>query len=197
MWCLHLATEASAVPECLPYNGGIVPFDDRLRAAFDRALADVREAAASEMAEVRQSAELSAAEVGAATALLNLSLAVQTLDQARSLGAVLAAAAQAARHDHGGAVVFLVKNDTLVPYPSSASVGPYSSLESVARQILLGESRRPDAPGAAAPIAVGGVTVAVLCAERSASASTLEILARHAGRVLEGMTLRRITGMPV
>jgi hypothetical protein len=172
-----------------------VAFDDRLRAAFDRALVDVREAAVSEMAEVRRSAELSAAEVAAASALLNLSLAIQTLDEARTLGAVLAAAAEAARHDHGGAVVFLVKNDTLVPYPSSASLGPYSALESVARQALQGESRRPDSAGAAAPIVVGGVTIAVLCAERSVSASTLEILARHAGRVLEAMTLRRITGM--
>jgi hypothetical protein len=174
-----------------------VAFDDRLRAAFDRALADVREAAASEMAEVRVSAELSAAEVGAATALLNLSLALQTLDDAGTLGAVLAAAAHAARHEPGGAVVFLVKNDALVPYPSSASVGVSSSLESVARRALGGGPESPDPTGVAVPIVVGGTTVAVLCAEGPASASTLEILARHAGRVLEGITLRRITGMSV
>jgi hypothetical protein len=178
-----------------------VTFDDRLRAALDRALADVREAAQAEreaaqaeVDEVRKSADQSAAALRASAG--RLSDCVQALDEAPSLGAVLTVLAGCARLEAGRAGIILVNDGTLSAYPSRAEVfGEQGRLATSAAR-----DRAPvvEAEGAAFPIALGGHVVAVLSTGAPSSpdvGSALDLLARHAGRVLEAMTICQITGL--
>jgi hypothetical protein len=171
-----------------------VTFDDRLRAALDRALADVRAAAQAEVDEVRQSAEQSTAALRASAA--RLSDCVHAIDEAPSLGAVLTVLAGCARLDAGRAGVILVRDATLTAYPSRAEVPP----DQARLAMSAARDRMPvvEADGAAFPIALGGQVVAILSTAAPASpeaAAVLDLLARHAGRVLEAMTVCQITGL--
>ena len=168
--------------------------DDRLRAALDRALADVRAAAQAEVDEVRHSAEQSTAALRASAG--RLSDCVHALDEAPSLGAVLTVVAGCARLDAGRAGIILVREGTLSAYPSRAEVPP----DQGRLAISAARKRTPvvEADGAAFPIALGGHVVAVLSTAAPSSPevmSTLDLLARHASRVLEAMTVCQITGL--
>jgi vacuolar-type H+-ATPase subunit E/Vma4 len=200
-----------------------VTLDDRLRAALDRALADVRAAAQAEMDEVRQSVQAEVdeirqsaqaemdevrqsaqAEVQSAVqssadlraSAERLSDCVQALDEAPSLGAVLTVLSGCARLEAGRAGIILVREGTLSAYPSRAEVPP----EQGRLAISAAERRAPviEADTAAFPIALGGHVVAVLSTGTPSSpevVSTLDLLARHAARVLEAMTIGQITGL--
>jgi hypothetical protein len=178
-----------------------VTFDDRLRAALDRALADVREAAhaereaaQAEVDEVRQSAEQSAAALRASAG--RLSDCVQALDEAPSLGAVLTVLAGCARLEGGRAGIILVREGTLTAYPSRTEVSPEQG--HLATSAARNGAPVVEAAGAAFPIALGGHVVAVLSTGAPSSpevVGTLDLLARHAGRVLESMTICQITGL--
>jgi hypothetical protein len=171
-----------------------VDFDDRLRAALDRALADVRALAKAEVEDVRQSAELSTAAVRDSAA--RLSDCIQAIDEAPSLGAVLAVMAGCARLEAGRAAVILVKDGTLSAYPSRGEVPPDQArlaTNAAQKAIPVIESE-----AAAFPIALGGHVVAVLSTAAPSSLqvqTALDLLARHAGRVLEAMTVCQITGL--
>jgi hypothetical protein len=171
-----------------------VTFDDRLRAALDRALTDVRAAAQAEVDEVRQSAEQSTAALRASAA--RLSDCVHAIDEAPSLGAVLTVLAGCARLDAGRAGVILVRDATLTAYPSRAVVPPDQAR--LAMSAARNQMPVVEADGAAFPIALGGHVVAILSTAVPASpeaAAVLDLLARHAGRVLEAMTVCQITGL--
>jgi len=174
--------------------GVTVDFDDRLRAALDRALADVRAVAKAEVEDARQSAELSTAAFR--DSAVRLSDCIQAIDEAPSLGAVLTVVGGCARLEAGRAAVILVKDRTLCTYPSRGEVPPdQATLASSAAQAGT-PVIEPDA--AAFPIALGGHVVAVLCTAAPSCLqvqSALDLLARHAGRVLEAMTLCQITGL--
>ena len=197
--------------------------DDRLRAALDRALADVRAAAEAEVDEVRRSAqtevdevrrsaqaevdqvrqsaqaELQSAEQSSAALRASagrLSDCVQALDEAPSLGSVLTVLAGCARLDAGRAGIILVRDGTLTAYPSRTEVPQ----EQRRLALSAAHNKAPvvEADGAAFPIALGGDVVAVLSTGAPSSpevVSTLDLLARHAGRVLEAMTVCQITGL--
>ena len=76
-------------------------FEDRLRAALDRAMADVRAVAQAEVDEVRQSAEVSTAAFRDSAA--RLSDCIHAIGEAPSLGAVLTVVAGCARVEAGRA----------------------------------------------------------------------------------------------
>jgi hypothetical protein len=171
-----------------------VTFDDRLRAVLDRALVDVRAAAQSEVDEVRQSAEQSTAALRASSA--RLSDCVHAIDEAPSLGAVLTVLAGCARLDAGRAGIILIKDTTLSAYPSRAEVPADQA------RLAMSAARKNmpvvEEGGAAFPIALGGHVVAILSTGAPASPeveAVLDLLARHAGRVLEAMTVCQITGL--
>jgi hypothetical protein len=178
----------------VPYNCHIVAFDDRLRAALDRALADVRAVAQAEVDEVRQSAELSTAAFRDSAA--RLSDCIHAIDEAPSLGAVLTVVAGCARLDAGRAAVILVNDGKLSAYPSRAEVPP----DQARLATSAAQKGRPviEPEGAAFPIVLGGHVVAVLSTAAPSSLqveTALDLLARHAARVLEAMTVCQITGL--
>jgi hypothetical protein len=172
----------------------IVDLDHRLRAALDRALADVRAAAQAELDEVRRSAEQTTSALRATAA--RLSDCIQAIDAAPSLGAVLTVLAGCARLEAGRASIVLVSHGLLSSYPSRTGVAP-DQARVVTRALQHGTAVvEPDA--AAFPIAVGGQVVAVLFVAAPSSTEvqqTLDLLTRHASRVLEAMTVCRISGL--
>ena len=168
--------------------------DDRLRAALDRALVDVRAAAEAEVDEVRQSAELSTAALRASAG--RLSDCIQAIDEAPSLGSVLTVVAGCARLEAGRAAIDARHERNASAYPSRAEV---PSDQATARS-PRGDQRIPvvEADAAVFPILVGGQVVAVLSTAAPSSAEAhqaLDVLVRHAGRVLEAMTVCQITGL--
>jgi hypothetical protein len=171
-----------------------VALDDRIRDALDRALADVRAAAQAEVDEVRQSAERSTAALRASAG--RLSDCIHAIDEAPTLSAVLTVLAGCARLEAGRAGVILVTNGKLTAYPSRAEVP-----SDQARLVTSAAHRGTpviEADAAAFPIAVGGQVVAVLSTAAPAAPeaqNAVDLLARHAGRVLEAMTVCQITGL--
>jgi hypothetical protein len=171
-----------------------VDLDHRLRAALDRALADVRAATRAELDEVRRSAEHTTSTLRATAT--RLSDCIQALDEAPSLGAVLTVLGGCARLEAGRASVVIVRNGSLSAYPSRTSVAPDQArlaMRAVQHGMAVIES-----DAAAFPIAVGGQVVAVLFIAAPSSPEVqqaLDLLTRHAGRVLEAMTVCRIAGL--
>jgi hypothetical protein len=171
-----------------------VDLDNRLRAALDRALVDVRAAAAAEVDEVRRSAEVSAATLRAAAA--RLSDCIHAVDEAPTLGSVLTVLAGCARLEAGRGGITLVTSGMLTAYPSRAQVPP----DQARLAASAAEQGTPviDADAAAFPIVVGGQVVAVLSTSAPSSAEArqaLDVLVRHAGRVLESMTICQVIGL--
>jgi hypothetical protein len=165
-----------------------VNLDHRLRAALDRALADVRVAAQAEVDEVRRSAEVTTSTLRATAA--RLSDCVQAVDEAPSLGAVLTVMAGCA------ASVVLVTNGALSSYPSRTPVS--GDQARVAMRSVQHGTPIIESNAAAFPVAVGGQVVAVLFVAAPSSPDVqqaLDLLTRHAGRVLEAMTVSRISGL--
>lgn len=168
--------------------------DHRLRASLDRALADVRVAAQAEVDEVRRSAEATTSTLRATAA--RLSDCVQAVDEAPSLGAVLTVLAGCARLEAGRASIALVTDGLLSSYPSRAPVsGDHAG---VAMRAVQDGTPIIESDAAAFPVAVGGRVVAVLSVAARVSPDVqqaLDLLTRHAGRVLEAMTVSRIAGL--
>jgi hypothetical protein len=171
-----------------------VNLDHRLRAALDRALADVRLAAQAEVDEVRRSAEAAAAALRATAT--RLSDSIQAIDEAPSLGAVLTVVAGCARLEAGRASIVLVSKGSLSSYPSRAAVdGDHAR---VAMRAVQHGTAIIESDAAAFPVTVGGRVVAVLLIAVPSSPDVqqaLDLLTRHAGRVLEAMTIGRISGL--
>jgi hypothetical protein len=188
--CLHRSWKHQP---CRIIDGILAP-EDRLRAALDRALADVRAAAQAEVDEVRQSAELSTDLLRASAGRLADSICA--IDEAPSLGAVLTVVAGCARLESGRASVILVKDGILSSYPLRREV----SSDQARLATSVADTRLPviEAEAAAFPITVGGHVVAVLSTAAPASTevhNVLDLLVRHAGRVLEAMTVCQIAGL--
>jgi hypothetical protein len=171
-----------------------VSLDDRIRAAFDRALAEVHELTRTEVDEVRRAAEVSSAALRESSN--RLSDCIQAIDDAPSLGAVLTVVAGGARLETGRAGMILVHDGNVAAYPSRAEVPPAQA--QLARSVVETGSAAAEGDSAAFPITVGGLVVAVLMTAAPAlpeSTSALEVLVRYAGRVLETRTIAQITGL--
>jgi hypothetical protein len=151
--------------------------------------------------------------------------AVSSLDQAATFGEVLETLALRAGREAGRAVVFLVKGTRLTDWrivgfgPSSdatrldidvSACGPIAEAVRSGKGVppaaqTVPEFARTDEPRVpgAWPVSVGGSVVAVLYADGPAADKAeepfwpafLDVLARHAGRVLEGITVRQAAGL--
>lgn len=166
----------------MPYNDGIVTSEAQFRDALVRSLAGGSSGP--------EPVELRTAAVTAADELAAVAEACRTLDRAAALGGALDDLTRAAARLAGRAALFVVRNGRLQLRRSdgfdSASAGPAASAR-------------------AFPLIVGGRVVAVLYAEslndggESMAAGRrrdlLDVLASHAGRVLESMTLHRALGL--
>jgi len=185
----------------VPYNGGIVTFDDRLRDTLDRAFAGARanlahdvltlaheladttadergRAAAAEIDELRRSGGAAMAELATAT---------RALDSAGSLGDVLQTLVDSARRYVDRVALVVVRDGRWHPWTGEGTT------EGV-------EANR----AATFPLTVGGRVVAVLHVDAAQAgdgvpssrwSATLDVLTAHASRVLESMTLYKSLGL--
>jgi uncharacterized coiled-coil DUF342 family protein len=156
---------------------------------------------------------------------LRLPDAVRTLDEAATFGEALENLAVRAGREAGRAVVFLVKGKRLrdwravgFDFASDARLDlDLSESEPMADAVRSGQCVHPrrgmqvpdfartseGREAAAWPISVGGSVVAVLYADAPVADKSdepywpafLDVLARHAGRVLEGITVRQAAGL--
>lgn len=109
---------------------------------------------------------------------------------------MLTLVAGCARLEAGRATVIIVREGTLATYPLRGDVSPEQAtlaLSAIDRRQAVFEDA-----AAAFPIILGGQVGAVLSTSAPSSPdalATVDLLVRHAGRVLEAMTLRQITGL--
>lgn len=187
-------------------------FDDSLRGALDRALADARpqlerevraiaEALAESAAEERRraaSAEIDELRRSVETEMAVLAATTHACDEASSLGEVLHTLIDYGKRHVDRLGIFVVKDGRLRPWrlegfgPST----PAPSGETI--EGALGSGSQP--PNALTfPLIVGGKVVAVLYAENHTrpdrSPALLDVLACHASRALESMTLNKTLGL--
>lgn len=194
--------------------------DDRVH-AVERDLA----AARAELALVRSEAEAarSTHSNGAPSVVNDLASVLRSLDEARSLSGVLEQLAAAATRSTERCALFLVKDDRLQPWraagfdsnPSDVSMADAGLMGAAIQDRRVVTRRQSDGPplpafaaaghdrhGAAFPMTVAGVPVAVLYADvspgpgaSSAWPASLEVVTRHAARVLETIAVQQATGV--
>jgi len=159
----------------VPYNDGIVPTDDRLRDALERALAEARARLEPDLRALTH--EL--AEAVPAT----LASATEALDRSASLAEVLRALVSAAAQYADRVGLFLVHDGRVRPWQ-------LSGVDETT--VWTADEDR----AAAFPVAVGGEVVAILYADAPALPAALETLTRYASRLLESKTLHMALGIP-
>ena len=172
--------------------------NDRL-AALSRELDESRREAS-----VRRQ-ELDSAQGASAASLSDVVRSLHAVDEADSLSTVLARLVDGARLHSNRAAVLLVKDDRLREWAHAGSDGlgvgdrGMSVASSAAR-----EGRHVESDMAIAfPVTVGGDVVAILYAEvgdalspqRRISKDALDALTRHAGRMLESLTVQQAAGL--
>lgn len=193
--------------------------EDRVH-AVERDLA----AARAELALARSEAEAarSAQSTGAPAVVNDLAAALRSLDEARSLSTVFEQLAASAMRSTERSALFLVKGDRLQPWRAAGFERDLTDI-SIADAGLAGAAvhdrrvvtrRQSDGPAlpafaaghdrdaAAIPVMVAGVPVAVLYADAtpapgasSAWPASLEVVTRHAARVLETIAVQQATGI--
>ena len=150
--------------------------------------------------------ELDSARGASAVSLTDLVRGVHAVDEAESLTAVFQRLIDAARHHSKGASILLVRDDGLKDWNGGSAD---SRLRINARGMDVAsnsavERRRVESETAIAfPVNVGGEVIAVLYAEvddalspqRRMSKDALDTLTRHAGRVLETITVQQAAGL--
>jgi hypothetical protein len=193
--------------------------EDRVH-AVERDLAAVR----AELALARSEAEAarSTHSTGAPAVANDLAAALRSLDEARSLSMVFEQLADSAMRSTERCALFLVKGDGLQPWrvagferdPSDipiADAGLAGAAVADRRVVTRRQSDGPALPAfaagqdrdaAAIPVMIAGVPVAVLYADStpapgasSAWQASLEVVTRHAARVLETIAVRQATGI--
>lgn len=206
--------------------------EERFAAALDQARAEAREAAGAEVAA--QAARVGERE-SALVSLERLLRGIESLDRATSLREALGALADAVGAEAQRTMVFLVRGWTLTawdvrgfgeaaPAPSAVKLPLYDAgvLAVVVERAeampvhpdafgrdsaaVLGFARLPYSEvGLAAPIVLGGRTVAVVYADDGDALGkavpggwpeAVQVLARHASRCLEVLTATHAAGVP-
>ena len=169
---------------------------DRL-SAITRELDDSRR----EVAARRQ--DLDSARSASAASLADLVRGIHAVDDAESLTDVLQRLIDAAQPHAHGASVLIVRDDGLREWGSTGRTGAGERGAAVATS-AANERRRVESELAIAfPVNVGGEVVAVLYAEvgdalspqRGIAKDALDALTRHAGRVLETITVQQAAGL--
>jgi hypothetical protein len=183
---------------------GRTQVEEAQRLMNDRVAALARELDDSRRETAVRRQELDSARGASADSLADLVRGLHTVDEAESLTAVFERLIDAAQPHSNGAVIMLVKQDGLRKWESGAFGGVNVTEKgmTVASNAAT-ERRRVEAESAIAfPVNVGGEVVAVLYAEvgdalspqRRMSKDALDALTRHAGRVLETITVEQAAG---
>lgn len=172
----------------------------------DRISALTRELDESRREVAARRHELDSARGASAVSLTDLVRGVHAVDEAESLTAVFQRLIDAARHHSKGASILLVRDEGLREWPAvGAEPRPRINERamSVASSSALERRRVESETAIAFPVSVGGEVVAVLYAEvddalsplRRMSKDALDTLTRHAGRVLETITVQQAAGL--
>lgn len=185
---------------------GRTQVEDVQRTMTERLSAMMRELDEARRELVARRQELDAARGESAAALHELVRGLHAIDEADSLSAGLQRLIESARAHSSGAVVFLARGEDLREWHHDGPHDDGDVVEAVAAvaSSAVRERRRVESPSAIAfPISVGGDVVAVLHAEvedalspqRRVAKDALDALTRHAGRVLEAITIEQATGL--
>lgn len=203
-------TGAKLHPPCRIIDG-IVSLDDRLRDALDRALADARpqlerevramaEELAQSAAEERRrtaSAEIDELRRSVETEMAVLAATTHAFDEASSLGEVLQTLVEYGKRHVDRVAIFVVKDGRLSPWRLDG-FDPSAPPSGEAIQSALAQGSHPS-DALIFPLIVGRKVVAVLYAENQTrpdrSPAMLDMLACHASRALESMTLNKTLGL--
>jgi len=150
--------------------------------------------------------ELDSARGASAASLADLVRGVQDVDEAESLTDVFGRLIAAAQPHSKQASILLVHKEGLRAWtaPGSDSRGRVPDRGMSVASSAANERRRVESESAIAfPLSVGGEVIAVLYAEvgdalspqRRISKDALDTLTRHAGRVLEAITVQQAAGL--
>jgi hypothetical protein len=150
--------------------------------------------------------ELDSARGASAVSLTDLVRGVHAVDEAESLTAVFQRLIDAARHHSKGASILLVRDGGLKDWTGGSADSRMRINErgmTVASNSALERRRVESETAIAFPVNVGGEVIAVLYAEvddalspqRRMSKDALDTLTRHAGRVLETLTVQQAAGL--
>jgi hypothetical protein len=175
------------------------------RTMADRLSAMTRELDESRREALARRQEVDSARGASAASLTDLVQGLHSVDEADSLTAVLERLLEGAQRHASRAAVLLARDNGLREWghggPDSSGIGEKGmAVASSAAQ----ERRRVESESAVAfPVSVGGEVVAVLYAEvgdalseqRRISKDALDALTRHAGRMLETLTVQQAAGM--
>lgn len=174
-----------------------------------RMMADKLSAMGRELDESRREAavrrqELDEARGSSAASLADLTRGLNSVDEAESLTAVMHRLVEAAQNHAHGASILLVRRDGLKEWVNAGARGRGGDNATAVATSAADERRRVESESAIAfPIEVGGEVVAVLHAEvgdalspqRRIAKDALDALTRHAGRVLETLTMQQAAGL--
>jgi hypothetical protein len=174
-----------------------------------RMMADKLSALGRELDESRREAavrrqELDEARGSSGASLSDLVRGLNSVDEADSLTAVMHRLVDAAQTHSNGASILLVRRDGLKEWMNAGAKGRGGDKATAVATSAANEQRRVESEMAIAfPIEVGGEVVAVLHAEvgdalspqRRIAKDALDALTRHAGRVLETLTLQQAAGL--
>jgi hypothetical protein len=150
--------------------------------------------------------ELDSARGASAASLTDLVRGVHALDEAESLTAVFQRLIDAAQQHSKGASVLLVRDEGLQEWTGHES-GSHLRISERGKAVATSaafERRRVESETAIAfPVSVGGEVIAVLYAEvddalspqRRIAKDAIDTLTRHAGRVLETITVQQAAGL--
>ena len=150
--------------------------------------------------------ELDSARGASAVALTDLVRGVHAVDEAESLTVVFQRLIDAAQQHSKGASVLLVRDEGLqewTGHPSGSHLRMSERGKAVATSAAFERRRVESETAIAFPVNVGGEVIAVLYAEvddalspqRRMSKDALDTLTRHAGRVLETITVQQAAGL--
>jgi hypothetical protein len=185
---------------------GRAQVEEAQRLMSDRVSAITRELEESRREIAVRRTELDTARGASAAALTDLVRGIHAVDEAESLTAVLHRLIEAAQPHSKGASVLLVQNDDLREWATAETFGRARLTErglAVASNSAKERRRVESEMAIAFPVTVGGEVVAVLYAEvddalspqRRISKDALDTLTRHAGRMLETITVQQAAGL--
>ena len=175
------------------------------RTMADRLSAMTRELDESRREALARRQELDSARGASAASLTDLVQGLHAVDEADSLTAVLERLLEGAQRHASRAAVLLVRGDRLREWEHRGPDG--HGIDDTGMRVASSaaqERRSVESESAIAfPVSVGGEVVAVLYAEvgdalsaqRRISKDALDALTRHAGRMLETLTVQQAAGM--
>ena len=174
-----------------------------------RLMADKLSAMSRELDESRREIavrrqELDSARGASAVSLADLARGLHSVDEAESLTGVMHRLVEAAQHHSHRASMLIVRGDGLKEWEHGGFPARDAERATAVATNAASERRHVESESAIAfPIHVGGEVVAVLYAEvgdalspeRRIAKDALDALTRHAGRVLETITVQQAAGI--